>query len=124
MLISLVTRWPGGDVLNGRREAGKDVEQARPAQRGDAVKEEVELACLALRRDGKIEGYERRDVGGLPVLEDLAGSGIEVYRASPYLVLGACNGFNDVGGGGKGVGEGCGDGSGESEEAHHGADGE
>lgn len=99
MHIALVTRWPRGGVLSGRREAGKDVEQARPAQRGGAVEEEVELACLALRCDGKVERYQRRDVGGLPVLKDLAGPGLEVYGAGRYLVLRAHAWSNDVGAG-------------------------
>lgn len=78
----------------------------------------MEHACIALRLGGEVERYERGDVGGLAVLEDLAGPGVEVYRAGPYLVLGAGAWFDDVGAGGEGLGEGCGDRSSEGEEAH------
>ena len=119
MLIALVTWWPGGGALLSWRETGEDVEQARPAQGGGAIEEEVELACLALRSDREVERYERGNVGGLPVLEYLAGTGIEVYRAGPYLVLGARAWFDYVGSGWNGLGEGNGNSSGEGEEAHN-----
>jgi len=126
LVIALVPRWPSGGGFSSRLETGEDIKKTRTRQGRGGVEVEVEHASVALRRGREVEGNKRRDVTGLPILEDFPVWRVEVDSPGGDRILREGRRWNDVWTGGDVRDWRCmceneeGKGSGEIEELHDG----